>query len=238
MHSCFLFKLDALRTWPRPGCWWCLRSGHCEDLTQKNANGCSALKHLTWTSYRILFKRSTDTRHFEQCWGMPHTVRGPEQRGTHHSTYYMKTTKPLRKIFFHTLKQRNQTKFRHWLELRKVSLEISFNVCFVKELASSCMRRTGKFLESSCHTAAHTTLHICVSLYICIKMCEMLYDKCVKKNLGFNKEVQQWDLTNSRNLATWPIFSFFLAPSLFKMMKLSKRINSTQKKTNKAIRVQ
>ena len=127
MHSCFLFKLDALRTWPRPGCWWCLRSGHCEDLTQKNANGCSALKHLTWTSYRILFKRSTDTRHFEQCWGMPHTVRGPEQRGTHHSTYYMKATKPLRKIIFHTLKQRNQTKFRHWLELRKFTLEISLN---------------------------------------------------------------------------------------------------------------
>jgi len=33
-------------------------------------------------------------------------------------------------------------------------------------------------------------------------MCEMLYDKCFKKKLGFNKEVQQWDLTNSRNLAT------------------------------------
>ena len=159
MHSCFLFKLDPLHR--------CLRWGHCEDLTQKNANGCSALKHLTWTSYRILFKRSTDTRHFEQCWGMPHTVRGPEQRGTHHSTYYMKATKPLRKIFFHTLKQRNQTKFRHWLELRKVSLEIRFNHLLCE--------RTGKFLYAQnwqvpwkqlSHCCSHNTSYMCILIYL------------------------------------------------------------------------
>ena len=67
-------------------------------------------------------------------------------------------------------------------------------------------------------------------------MCEMLYDKCFKKKLGFNKEVQQWDLTNSRNLATWAISPSFRAE--FVQDDEIEQTHQFNKKTNWKIRVQ